>query len=695
MSSFIHKYLRRPARDTGRDKESYKQGEGGEDKVKMQPLHIKDVPERCIHGCFPIGLLGLVEPRNVKRHKKATTTRISRSNFAKMTTDSLFPNTQFTNHESLPPLPDAFSSFIAVYPQYGETQEADCIRNSEYYHLSTHVCLDYCGFSLFSHAQMHSSLASSSTNPLTSSLLQPPFFNISYKSASLKSQVQCGNQDNALESAIKKRIMHFLNILDGEYSMVCTANRTTAFRLLAESYSFQATKGLLSVYDYESEAMTAMTESAKRKGAKVMSASFSWPNLRINSSRLMEKLSKRKKKSRGLFVFPLQSRITGARYPYVWMTLAKERGWQVVLDACALGPKDLDTLGLSLIQPDFIICSFFKVFGENPSGFAGLFIKKSSIGSLESSTIDRSIGIVSIIPARKLSQLTDDYPGTDLDAHSSRNHYEEDDIETTSSFSGPIPTQMYSGSLNMDNVIREYTSTEKQKQVKPYEQGESSKLQHGLEETSFGIEEIECNHSVQVKQNTANSGADNGLEFLCRGLDHADSLGLMLINTRMRCITNWLVISLMKLRHPHSESGHSLVRIYGPRIKFDRGPALAFNVFDWKGEKIEPALVQKLADRSNISLSCGFLNNIWFSSKYEAEKNKILERKAYERAVVSNKSKENNDMGIHVINASLSFLSNFEDAYRLWSFVAKFLDADFVEKERWRYMALNQKMIEI
>ncbi|KAG6522113.1 molybdenum cofactor sulfurase-like [Zingiber officinale] len=691
MSSIL-KYLRSPRRVPGRDKESHSKEQGGEASSQMQTCCIKD---GCTHICLPMRLLGLVECRNGKREARATSTRISRLNFVKSTANSVFPNTHFTDHESLPSLPEVFSNFMAIYPQYGETQQVDHYRNSEYYHLHSHVCFDYYGFSLFSHAQMHSSLSSSSTDPLVSGLLQPPFFNISYKSASLKSQVQSNDQNNVLESAIRKRIMHFLNILDGEYSMVCTANRTTAFRLLAESYPFQATKGLLSVYDYESEAMTAMTESAQRKGAKVMTASFSWPSLRIHSDRLMEKLRKRRRKRRGLFVFPLQSRITGARYPYIWMSVAKQYGWQVVLDACGLGPKDLDTLGLSLIQPDFIICSFFKVFGENPSGFAGLFVKNSSIGSLESSTIARSIGIVSIVPARKLSQLTDDYSGTDMDAHSSKNQFEEDDIETNSSFSGPIPGQIYSGSLTMDNMVGDSASGEKQKQVRISEQGESSKVQQEKEESSYGIGEIECEYSEQAENIKANSGADQGLEFLCRGLDHADSLGLLLISTRLRCITNWLVTALMKLRHPHSDSVHSLVRIYGPRIKFDRGPALAFNVFDWKGEKIEPVLVQKLADRSNVSLGCGFLNNIWFSNKYEDDKNRVLERRDCERALARNKNKENIDMGITVIHASLGFLTNFEDAYRLWTFVAKFLDADFVEKERWRYMALNQKMIEV
>ncbi|KAL3647396.1 hypothetical protein CASFOL_008364 [Castilleja foliolosa] len=44
---------------------------------------------------------------------------------------------------------------------------------------------------------------------------------------------------------------------------------------------------------------------------------------------------------------------------------------------------------------------------------------------------------------------------------------------------------------------------------------------------------------------------------------------------------------------------------------------------------------------------------------------------------------------------ALTVLANFEDVCRLWAFVARFLDADFVKKERWRYSALNQKTTEV
>ncbi|RZB65844.1 hypothetical protein D0Y65_041769 [Glycine soja] len=142
--------------------------------------------------------------------------------------------------------------------------------------------------------------------------------------------------------------------------------------------------------------------------------------------------------------------------------------------------------------------------------------------------------------------------------------------------------------------------------------------------------------------------------------------------------------------------GVPLVKIYGPKVKFDRGPALAFNVFDWKGEKVEPVLVQKLADRNNISLSYGFLHHVWFADKYAEDKGKVLQTKEGRvQGVTTNKKKDRDELGGTVVTAALSFLANFEDVYKLWTFVARFLDADFVENERWRYTTLNQKTIEV
>ncbi|OMO85971.1 hypothetical protein CCACVL1_09893 [Corchorus capsularis] len=344
--------------------------------------------------------------------------------------------------------------------------------------------------------------------------------------------------------------------------------------------------------------------------------------------------------------------MTGARYPYLWMSIAQENGWHVLIDACALGPKDMDSFGLSLFRPDFLICSFYKVFGENPSGFACLFAKKSAVSILETST---SSGMVGIIPTKQLFRSITESPGTDSDVEQS---------QTSNSIFGSVLVQAsQSGRLG----IQHEEVTEKLK----------------------GLEMAEISESGNVKEKG---------EIECKGLDQVDSLGLVTISNRARCLINWLVNALLKLQHPNTE-GIPLVRIYGPKVKFDRGAAIAFNIFDWKGEKVEPVLVQKLADRSNISLSYGFLHHISFADKYQEQKDKVMERRSNNEVngigTDGNKRKDKNDMGIAVVTAALGFLANFQDIYKLWAFIAQFLDADFVEKERWRYTALNQKTIEV
>lgn len=654
----------------------------------MQPRCLKEVSQACLSGCCPSPILGFSEPLN-KISKPRSTSATCRQNFAKTTTSSIFPNTHFTNPESLPSLQESFNGFIKVYPQYSDTYQVDQTRAQEYNHLaiSNHTCLDYIGIGLFSYAQQQkhdsekqippSASASASSPPLPSppQNMHLPFFSVSYKTGNLKTQLLHGGQESALESAMKKRIMRFLNVSEDDYSMVFTANRTSAFKLLAESYPFKTSRKLLTVYDYESEAVESMINSSEKKGAQVMSAEFSWPRLRIQSAKLrkmVEMKSKRKKTKRGLFVFPLHSRMTGARYPYSWMNIANENGWHILIDACALGPKDMDSFGLSLIRPDFLICSFYKIFGENPSGFGCLFVKKSTVPLLEDSV---SAGMVSLVPAKKTFRLLDEFSGTDSDfEHLSKLGLQEDELDSSNSFSGPISSQtMHSGRV---------------------EQGETSESQTtgttAKQEASKTSEIVESGKSAEVMRQ------ENGiLEIECRGLDQVDSLGLTRISNRARCLINWMVNALLKLKHPNTEE-IPLVRIYGPRVKFDRGPALAFNLFDWKGEKVEAPLVQKLADRSNISLSYGFLHHISFSDEYEEEKATVLEKRVNgAKGTVTNKRKEKAGLGITVVTVALGVLANFEDTYRFWAFIAQFLDADFVEKAKWRYTALNQKTVEV
>lgn len=90
-------------------------------------------------------------------------------------------------------------------------------------------------------------------------------------------------------------------------------------------------------------------------------------------------------------------------------------------------------------------------------------------------------------------------------------------------------------------------------------------------------------------------------------------------------------------------------------------------------------------------IGCGFIKYVWFLKRYKEEKGRVLERKGKYKI----KRGENCDIGIVVVMVSFSFLNNFEDVYRLWEFVVRFLDVDFVEKERWRYIVFNLRIIEV
>ncbi|MFS7974057.1 putative molybdenum cofactor sulfurtransferase [Helianthus anomalus] len=314
----------------------------------------------------------------------------------------------FETEETIPDLHQSFSKFLTMYPKYQSTEKIDHLRSDDYSHLSESgpkVCLDYCGFGLFSFLQ-------------TVHYWESSTFTLSEITANLSNHALYGGAEKGtVEHDIKTRIMDYLNIPENEYSLVFTVSRGSAFKLLAESYPFHTNKKLLTMFDHESQSVNWMAQSAKEKGAKVQSAWFKWPTLKLCSTDLRKQISSKKKKKKdsaaGLFVFPVQSRVTGAKYSYQWMALAQQNNWHVLLDAGALGPKDMDSLGLSLFRPDFIITSFYRVFGFDPTGFGCLLIKKSVIRSLQNQSGHAGSGIVKISPVFPLylSDSVDGIPG--------------------------------------------------------------------------------------------------------------------------------------------------------------------------------------------------------------------------------------------------------------------------------------------
>ncbi|GAB2282549.1 hypothetical protein Dimus_017090 [Dionaea muscipula] len=800
----------------------------------------------------------------------------------------------FESEDSIPDLFEAFSKFLTMYPKYQSSERIDQLRLDEYGHLSgtaSKVCLDYCGFGLFSYIQSVYDWDSTT-------------FSLSEITANLSNHALYGGAERGtVEHDIKSRIMDHLNIPENEYGIVFTVSRGSAFKLLAESYPFHTNKQLLTMFDHESQSVSWMAQAAKDKGAKVHSAWYKWPTLKLCSTDLRKQILSKKRRKKdcaaGLFVFPVQSRVTGAKYSYQWMALAQQNNWHVLLDAGSLGPKDMDSLGLSLFRPDFIITSFYRVFGFDPTGFGCLLIKKSVMGSLQHQSGATGTGMVKITlvypqytadsidpldglmvedeeasengDPREDSQKRSQMPAfsgaytsaqvrdvfdtemehencSDRDGASTifeetesisvgevmRSPIFSEDESSDNSFwidlgqsplgsdglaqpdkqnmKSPVPPVWFTGKKNnkklspkpsttkaaksplhdghkmnarpqedhhmlsfdaaVQSVSQAVGNVERVPQVRSrphdseiqeehesasnpngsknysFTNGFSSGICREMKESairretegdfrllgrrggdraaggrpshiednelsgnerriSFGIEDnhgknVSLSHTFQAGEASTScvdddqytsdgeygDDPDSGRrepEIICRHLDHIDMLGLNKTTTRLRFLINWLVTSLLQLRllTPDGSNTMPLVQIYGPKIKYERGAAVAFNVRDRNKGLVNPEVVQKLAEAHGISLGIGILSHIRIMDDRKHQHGTLnVGDTTLCRPMTNSHHGKNGFFRVEVVTASLGFLTNFEDVYKLWAFVSKFLNPSFIREDR-------------
>ena len=212
-----------------------------------------------------------------------------------------------------------------------------------------------------------------------------------------------------------------------------------------------------------------------------------------------------------------------------------------------------------------------------------------------------------------------------------------------------------------------------------------SPILQGSEDMEYGgrMSFMSADNSVGLDYDDEDGERDEDEEpnVICQSLDHADMLGLNKATLRLRYLINWSVRSLLQLHHPGPGDNLALVHLYGPHVRFERGASIAFNLYDCHGKLLHPELVQKLADKNNISLSIGFLRNMKFGDLKAVEVQDLLVSEKNVNSASKRGKQGKKVLRIEVLTAALSILSHFEDVYRLWMFVARFLDADFVSKE--------------
>jgi molybdenum cofactor sulfurtransferase len=102
---------------------------------------------------------------------------------------------------------------------------------------------------------------------------------------------------------------------------------------------------------------------------------------------------------------------------------------------------------------------------------------------------------------------------------------------------------------------------------------------------------------------TLNYLAIPGVEI---GLRYLGSIGIETIQVRVRCLTEWLLQSLLALRHTN---GRPMVRIYGPATTAARGGTVTMNFYDPEGHLLDYRRVEELATHNRISLRTGCFCN--------------------------------------------------------------------------------------
>ena len=154
------------------------------------------------------------------------------------------------------------------------------------------------------------------------------------------------------------------------------------------------------------------------------------------------------------------------------------------------------------------------------------------------------------------------------------------------------------------------------------------------------------------------------------GLRHIDGIGLELIHTRVRCLTDWLLGALARLSHAN---GEPIVRVYGPVDAIDRGATIALNLYDAAGHFIDHRTVERRANEAGISLRTGCFCNPGggeVALGLSADELSTCFVNAADRLALDEFRRCIDDKSTGAVRVSLGLVTTFADVYRFVAFVA-------------------------
>jgi selenocysteine lyase/cysteine desulfurase len=161
------------------------------------------------------------------------------------------------------------------------------------------------------------------------------------------------------------------------------------------------------------------------------------------------------------------------------------------------------------------------------------------------------------------------------------------------------------------------------------------------------------------------------------GLRHLAAIGLKTIHTRVACLTDWLLTTLLGLRH---RNGAPLVRVFGPTDLQRRGGTIAFRLEDPDGIPHDYRQIEALAAAANISLRTGcFCNPGAGETAHHVTRDEIGQCFAgghpwsFEQLYTS-LLEDGHGKSLSTVRISVGLATNFADVFRFVQFARGFLN---------------------
>jgi selenocysteine lyase/cysteine desulfurase len=125
------------------------------------------------------------------------------------------------------------------------------------------------------------------------------------------------------------------------------------------------------------------------------------------------------------------------------------------------------------------------------------------------------------------------------------------------------------------------------------------------------VEYVSVQHGTHLLREGAEGFEDGTVSFLdadavIRGLDFLEGVGMLRIRRHVASLAASLADRLRSLAHA---DGSPMIRLYGPRDRYDCGGTVTFNVLDSRGEALAYELVEEHARRAGVSVRGGCFCN--------------------------------------------------------------------------------------